>query len=539
MGRRFGSASTILAGYKFVLCQRFVILAQQFVLFGSGFGLGNEPLAVWFLGSGLVEFLPSGLLALVAVYHSGLFTKRTSAGKDNGENILKSIDEGPFQMGKFRETLDEGTEGALHLGLPKEIYTLINHYTNAKDIWDNVEMLLEGFELTKDDRESQLYDEFEHFRQNKGETIHDYNVRFTKLINAIKNIKMTIPKMQLNSKFVNNMLPEWAQENGMVLDEEQLLFIAGGQDNAFDDDVDEPPVQDLALTMDNIFQADQCDAFDSNVDEAPTTQTMFMENISLADLIYKEAGLSYDSYILSEVQDHDDYIDNIIEYHEVHEMQNDVQPNYVVDSDAEYTSDNNIIPHKQYVKDNAEQAVQSSASSIPNDALMMIINDIYEQVLHPSSLETIIQSSSNIIDRAVAEFLQFINAHQAILVVFILIDESSWIGVSSVSFFAFEIGSVHVGSKAFFDSEISQLSLNQKKQHIFNILIAKPLEIVILEIIELVIISTHSYPIQMLVVMAFDDLMFGDSDYSTFRVDISSRLPVDRKSIEVLMFAPQ
>ncbi|GKC35102.1 hypothetical protein Tco_1047486 [Tanacetum coccineum] len=161
-------------------------------------------------------------------------------GKDNGENIIKSIDEGLFQMGKVRETLAEGGEGALHLGLekdqvvadltpkenerykadihatnillqglPKDIYTLINHYTNAKDIWDNVKMLLEGSELTKDDRESQLYDDFEHFRQNKGETIHEYYIRFTKLINDMRNIKMTMPKMQLNLKFVNNMLPEW------------------------------------------------------------------------------------------------------------------------------------------------------------------------------------------------------------------------------------------------------------------------------------------------------------------------------------------
>ncbi|GKB72034.1 40S ribosomal protein SA-like protein, partial [Tanacetum coccineum] len=41
-------------------------------------------------------------------------------GKENGVNILKSIDEGPFQMGTFRETLAEGTEGALHLG-PKQM----------------------------------------------------------------------------------------------------------------------------------------------------------------------------------------------------------------------------------------------------------------------------------------------------------------------------------------------------------------------------------------------------------------------------------
>ncbi|GJU95317.1 hypothetical protein Tco_1320073 [Tanacetum coccineum] len=158
-------------------------------------------------------------------------------GKKNGENILKSIDEGPFQIKTFQETL---AEVALHLGpeqprvysdlspkdkerynaniratnillqgLQKDIYTLINHYTDAKDIWDNLKMLLEGSELTKEDRESKLYDDFEHFRQNKGETIYDYYVQFAKLINDMRNIKMTMSRMKLNSKFVNNMLPEW------------------------------------------------------------------------------------------------------------------------------------------------------------------------------------------------------------------------------------------------------------------------------------------------------------------------------------------
>ncbi|GJW73649.1 hypothetical protein Tco_0133019, partial [Tanacetum coccineum] len=166
-------------------------------------------------------------------------------GKDNGENIMKSITEGPFQMGTFIQTPAEDaeeTEGALQLGperarvftdlsaeekerykadiratnillqgIPKDIYTLINHYTDAKDIWDNVKMILEGSELTKDDRESQLYDEFERFCQIKGETIHVYYVRFSKLINDMRNIKMTMSRMQLNSKFVNNMLPEWSR----------------------------------------------------------------------------------------------------------------------------------------------------------------------------------------------------------------------------------------------------------------------------------------------------------------------------------------
>ncbi|GJU83443.1 hypothetical protein Tco_1285808 [Tanacetum coccineum] len=61
-------------------------------------------------------------------------------------------------------------------------------------------------------------------------------------------------------------------------------------------------------------------------------------------------------------------------------MQNNVQQDYVADSDVEYMSDSNIIPYDQYVEDNAEQVVQSNVSSVQNDALMMIIDDMYEQV---------------------------------------------------------------------------------------------------------------------------------------------------------------
>ncbi|GJX36966.1 hypothetical protein Tco_0250269 [Tanacetum coccineum] len=94
-------------------------------------------------------------------------------------------------------------------GLSKDIYKLINHNIDAKAIWDNVKMLLTGSELTKEDRESQLYDEFERFKMLPGENINEYYVRFHKLVNDMRNIRMTMPNIQLNSKFVNNMSPEW------------------------------------------------------------------------------------------------------------------------------------------------------------------------------------------------------------------------------------------------------------------------------------------------------------------------------------------
>nr|GEY83483.1 hypothetical protein [Tanacetum cinerariifolium] len=189
----------------------------------------------------------------------------------------------------------------------------------------------------------------------------------------------TQPKRPQNSDYYKDkMLLMQAQENRVALDEEQLLFLAGGQDTAIDEDVDEKPVQDLALNVDNVFQADECDAFDFDVDEAPTVQTMFMANLSSADPVNDEAEPSYDSNILSEVYDHDHYQAAICEHHEEHAMLDNVQLNHVVDSHANDTGDSNMIPYDQYVKDNAVPVVHSNVSSVPNDAYMMIYNDMYE-----------------------------------------------------------------------------------------------------------------------------------------------------------------
>ncbi|GKF27020.1 hypothetical protein Tco_0082914, partial [Tanacetum coccineum] len=69
-------------------------------------------------------------------------------------------------------------------------------------------------------------------------------------------------------------------ESGAVLDEEQSLFLAGEQDNEFD--------------------ANVYDSLEYDVDVGPIIQTMFMTNLTSEDLIYDEAGTSYDSNTPSE-----------------------------------------------------------------------------------------------------------------------------------------------------------------------------------------------------------------------------------------------
>ncbi|GJR10272.1 hypothetical protein Tco_0792924 [Tanacetum coccineum] len=56
-----------------------------------------------------------------------------------------------------------------------------------------------------------------------------------------------------------------------------------------------------------------------------------------------------------------------------------LQHNTVVDSVADYTSDSNIIPYDQYVEDNEEYVVQSNVSSVRNDALISILDEMHEQ----------------------------------------------------------------------------------------------------------------------------------------------------------------
>ncbi|GJU73413.1 hypothetical protein Tco_1264818 [Tanacetum coccineum] len=131
-------------------------------------------------------------------------------GKENGEMLLDSISNDLTPKEKLRKSCDIKATTIILLSLPSDIYTLVNHHKIAKDIWNMVKELMEGTEFTKQEKESKLYDEFDRFTSKKGESIHLYYLRYAKLINDMNIIEMKMTHIQINTKFVNHLHPEWS-----------------------------------------------------------------------------------------------------------------------------------------------------------------------------------------------------------------------------------------------------------------------------------------------------------------------------------------
>nr|GEU45439.1 hypothetical protein [Tanacetum cinerariifolium] len=80
--------------------------------------------------------------------------------------ILESVENGPLLWPSIEET------SIILQGLPPEVYALVSNHKVAKELWERIQLLMQGTSLMKHERECKLYDEFDKFAYKKGESLH-------------------------------------------------------------------------------------------------------------------------------------------------------------------------------------------------------------------------------------------------------------------------------------------------------------------------------------------------------------------------------
>ncbi|GKE51742.1 hypothetical protein Tco_1486898 [Tanacetum coccineum] len=147
--------------------------------------------------------------------------------RQNGRMILESVESGlliwpsivenvvtrPKKYSKLSATealqadCDIKATNIILQGLPPEVYALVSNHKVAKELWERIQLLMQGTSLTKQERECKLYDEFDKFAYKKGESLREFYLRFS-LLN-IYNMK--VEQFQVNTKFLNTLPPEWSK----------------------------------------------------------------------------------------------------------------------------------------------------------------------------------------------------------------------------------------------------------------------------------------------------------------------------------------
>nr|GEW64791.1 hypothetical protein [Tanacetum cinerariifolium] len=151
--------------------------------------------------------------------------------RQHGRMILESVENGPLLWPTVEENgvtrpkkyselstteaiqanCDVKETNIILQGLLPEVYALVSNHKVAKELWERIQLLMQGTSLTKQERECKLYDEFDKFAYKKGESLRDFYLRFSLLLNDMNIYNMKLEQFQVNTKFLNTLHPEWSK----------------------------------------------------------------------------------------------------------------------------------------------------------------------------------------------------------------------------------------------------------------------------------------------------------------------------------------
>ncbi|GKD17956.1 hypothetical protein Tco_1207114 [Tanacetum coccineum] len=71
-------------------------------------------------------------------------------------------------------------------GLPPDVYALVNHCQSAKDTWERVKLLMKDTELSYQERECKLYNEFDKFTSVNTKFLNALQPELSKFVTDVK-----------------------------------------------------------------------------------------------------------------------------------------------------------------------------------------------------------------------------------------------------------------------------------------------------------------------------------------------------------------
>nr|GEU56959.1 hypothetical protein [Tanacetum cinerariifolium] len=119
---------------------------------------------------------------------------------------------------KQKEADDQAIQTIL-FGLPEDIYVVVDSCETAqeiwlREIWLRVQQMMKGSDIGIQEKKAKLFNEWERFTSNEGESIESYYHHFLKLMNDLKRNKHFPENIASNLKFLNNLQPEWRNSAG-------------------------------------------------------------------------------------------------------------------------------------------------------------------------------------------------------------------------------------------------------------------------------------------------------------------------------------
>nr|GEX24186.1 hypothetical protein [Tanacetum cinerariifolium] len=100
---------------------------------------------------------------------------------------------------------------AIHListGIGDEIYSTVDDFQTAQEMWEAIERLQQGESLNIQDMKTNLFWEFSKFTSHDGETMESYYTRFYKLMNEMIRNNLIVATMQVKVSFLQQLQPE-------------------------------------------------------------------------------------------------------------------------------------------------------------------------------------------------------------------------------------------------------------------------------------------------------------------------------------------